>query len=118
VVPMSAPHPHSVADLALAPVLIGIERNLARLRDGADLQFTLALALNDDNSWYNSAAERAQRVLQGATREMDLRGWVVTPTTDWHGLAVSHGGYTVSIMLGSRLTSYIKHGVTATQPVS
>ena len=117
-VPMSAPHPHSAADLALAPVLIGIERNLARLRDGADLQFTLALALNDDNSWYNSAAERAQRVLQGATREVDLHGWVVTPTADWHGLAVSHGGYTVSVMLGWRLTDYIKHGVTATQPVS
>ena len=117
-VPMSAPHPHSAADLALAPVLIGIERNLARLRDGADLQFTLALALNDDNSWYNSAAERAQRVLQGATREVDLHGWVVIPTADWHGLAVSHGGYTVSVMLGGRLTDYIKHGVTATQPVS
>ena len=113
---MSTPHPHSPADLALAPVLIGIERNLARLRDGADLDFTLALALNDDKSWYHSAIERAQRIMQGATREVDLHGWAVTPTADWHGLAVSHGEYTVPIMLGRRLTAYVEHGITAAEP--
>ena len=114
---MSAPHPHSPTDLALAPVLIGIERNLARLRDGADLEFAFALALNDASPWYHSASERAHRVLQGATRDVDLHGWTVTPTADWHGLAVSHGEYTVPIMLGERLTDYIRHGVTAAQPV-
>jgi hypothetical protein len=113
---MSAPHPRSAADLALAPVLIGIERNLARLRTGADLEFALALALNDDNSWYHSADERAHRLLQGATRDVDLHGWTVVPTPDWHGLAVSHGGYTVPIMLGQRLTDYITYGVTASEP--
>jgi hypothetical protein len=117
VVPMSTPHPHSLADLALAPVLIGIERNLARLRDGADLEFALALALNDDRSWYHSAAERARRVLQAGIREVDLHGWTVSPTPDWHGLAVSHGEYSVPVMLGRRLTGYIEHGVTAVQPV-
>jgi len=30
---MTSPHPRSPADLALAPVLINIERNLARVRD-------------------------------------------------------------------------------------
>ncbi|HEY5351304.1 MAG TPA: hypothetical protein VIK57_02520 [Streptosporangiaceae bacterium] len=113
---MSAPHPHSAADLALAPVLIGIERNLARLRTGADLEFALALALNDDSSWYHSAGERAHRVLQGATRDVDLHGWTAVPAPDWHGLAISHGGYTVPIMLGQRLTGYITHGVAASQP--
>lgn len=112
---MSTPHPHSPADLALAPVLIGIERNLARLRDGADLEFTLALALNDDQSWYHSAGERAHRVLQAATRDVDLHGWAVSPTPDWHGLALSHGDYTVPIMLGQRLTDYVTHGSTASQ---
>ncbi|HEX9352997.1 MAG TPA: hypothetical protein VF933_04145 [Streptosporangiaceae bacterium] len=114
---MSTPHPHSPADLALAPVLIGIERNLARLRDGADLEFALALALNDDKCWYHSAAERARRLLQAAIREVDLHGWTVSPTPDWHGLAVSHGEYSVPIMLGRRLTGYIEQGATAAQPV-
>jgi len=107
---MSQPHPHSAADLALAPVLISIERNLEQLRSSTDLEFTLALELNDDDSWYPSAEERAQRVLKSATRNVDLHGWTVTPTPDQAGLAVSHGEYTVSVMLGARLADYVRYG--------
>lgn len=106
------PRPHSAADLALAPVLIGIERNLARLRDSDDLEFQLALELNDDNSFYSNSAERARRVLQGAVRNVDLHGWTVSPTPDQQGLAVSRGEYTVSLMLGLQLANYIEHGTT------
>ncbi len=100
-------HPSSVADLALAPVLIGIERNLARLRDSKDLQFELAVELNDDDSFYKSPRARACRLQRCAIRGVDLHGWQVTPTDDLHGLAVSHGDYTVSVMVGERLTGYI-----------
>lgn len=113
---MSEPHPHSPADLALAPVLINIERNLAPLRDCQDLEFSLALDLNDDASWYSSPAERAGRILQSAVRQVDLHGWTVSPTADLHGLAVSHGEYTVSIMLGKQLAGYVEHGTTARTP--
>jgi hypothetical protein len=113
---MSAPHPHSPADLALAPVLISIERNLARVRDGADLNFTLALALNDDSSMYRTPAERADRVQRAATGDVDLRGWSARPTPDGYGLAVRHGEYEVTLMMGPRLTDYIRHGVPAAQP--
>jgi hypothetical protein len=107
---MSQPHPHSAADLALAPVLISIERNLAQLRSSTDLELALALDLNDDDSWYSGAEQRAQRVLKSATRDVDLHGWTVTPTPDWNGLAVSHGEYTVSLMLGAQLADYVQHG--------
>jgi hypothetical protein len=107
---MSQPHPHSAADLAMAPVLIKIERNLTQLRSSADLEFDLALDLNDDDSWYSTAEERAQRVLRSATRNVDLHGWMVTPTPDGNGLAVSHGEYTVSIMLGAQIADYVQHG--------
>jgi hypothetical protein len=110
VVTMSQPHPHSAADLALAPVLISIERNLAQLRSSTDLELALALDLNDDDSWYSGAEQRAQRVLKSATRDVDLHGWTVTPTPDWNGLAVSHGEYTVSLMLGAQLADYVQHG--------
>jgi hypothetical protein len=110
VVTMSQPHPHSATDLALAPVLISIERNLARLRSSPDLELALALDLNDDDSWYTSAEQRAQRVLKSATRDVDLHGWTLAPTPDWNGLAISHGEYTVSLMLGAHLTAYIQHG--------
>jgi hypothetical protein len=42
---MSAPRPHSITDLALSPVLVSIERNLAWLRDNDDLPYALAVEL-------------------------------------------------------------------------
>jgi hypothetical protein len=105
------PRPHSAADLALAPVLIGIERNLARLRNSSDLEFELALELNDDASFYPNPGDRVRRILQSATRNLDLHGWNVSPTPDEQGLAVSHGEYTVSVMLGKQLANYVEYGM-------
>jgi hypothetical protein len=110
---MSHPRPHSVADLGLSPVLVNIERNLAGLRDNKDLEFTLAVELNDDDSMYAAASDRARRVREAAVRDVDLHGWAVAPTADLQGLAVTHGEYTVSIMLGRRLAEYVEHGFPA-----
>jgi hypothetical protein len=105
------PRPHSPADLALAPVIISIERNLARLRNSSNLEFELALVLNDDASFYPDECDRARRILICATRNVDLHGWTVSPTPDSQGLAVSHGEYSVSLMFGKQITNYIEHGV-------
>jgi hypothetical protein len=113
VVPLASPHPHSPADLALAPVLINIERNLAQVRDRDDLEYALALALNDDNGWYHSAAERAGRLEQLATRNVDLHGWHVSPSPDLQGLVIERSDYRVSVMFGKRLADYAEHGITA-----
>jgi hypothetical protein len=110
---MTSPHPHSPVDLALAPVLINIERNLARVRDSDDLEYALALALNDDGGWYRSAAERAERVQQLATCNVDLHGWHVTPSPDRQGLVIEHSHYHVSLMLGKRLADYVTGGAAA-----
>jgi len=107
---MSTPHPHSVTDLALAPVLIEIERSIAPLRDSRNLFFDLALVLNDDASMYPTAAHRAERIRRFAVRDVDLRGWAVVPTSDGHGLSVGHGEYQVTLMLGRQLTDYVNHG--------
>ena len=104
------PHPHSAADLALAPVLINVERNLVPLRDSEDLEYTLALALNDDDAWYHSAAERAGRVQEAAIRNVDLHGWHVSPSADFQGLVIEHSDYRVSVMFGKRLADYVEHG--------
>jgi hypothetical protein len=103
-------YPHSVADLELAPVLISIERNLAVARDATDLEFTLALELNDDDSIYHSPTERARRVQRFATRGVSLHGWNVYPSADRHGLAVWHGDFTVTLALGEQLTDYVQNG--------
>jgi hypothetical protein len=112
VVSMSHPRPHSVADLG-CPALVNIERNLAGLRDSKDLQSALAVELNDADSMYPTASDRARRVRAAAVRDVDLHGWAVTTTADLQGLAVTHGEYTVSIMLGRRLTEYLEHGFAA-----
>lgn len=104
---MSAPRPHSAVDLALAPVLIEMERNLERFRGCTDLEFMFALELNDDARWYHTAGQRARRVLRAATRGVDLHGWTVGTTPDLYGLTVGHGDYRVSLMLGKRLADYI-----------
>jgi hypothetical protein len=101
-------HPTTVADLALAPVLLTIERNLAALRTCDDLSYALALELNDDDSLYHTPAERAGRLQRYAVRFVDLHGWEVSPTEDLHGLAVSHGQFCVPIMLGGRLVDYVR----------
>lgn len=107
---MPSPRPHSTADLALAPVLINIERNLAQVRDSDDLSYALALALNDDSGWYRTAVQRADRVQQLATRTVDLHGWHVAPTADLQGLAISRGHYRVCVMFGKRLADYVASG--------
>jgi hypothetical protein len=113
VFPLTSPRPHSPADLALAPVLINIERNLAHVRDSEDLEYALALALDDDSGWYHSAAGRAGRLEQLATRNVDLHGWHVSPSPDLQGLVIEHSDYRVSVMLGKRLADYVEHGITA-----
>lgn len=104
--------PRSAADLALAPVIIGLERNLARLRNSHDLEFELAVQLDDDASFYPEEADRVRRILKAATRNVDLHGWTVSPTPDMQGLAVSHGQYAVSVMFGKQVANYIEHGTT------
>ncbi len=111
---MPAPRPHSAADLSLAPVLISLERNLARVRGSRDLEYALALELNDDDHWYHSAWERAVRLGKAATRDVALHGWRVHPTDDLQGLVVEHGEYRVSLMLGKRLADYVTEGTPAT----
>lgn len=113
VLAMTTPHPHSATDLALAPVLLSIERNLSHLRECEDLEYEFALRLNDDDRWYHTPADRAGRVAQMATRDLALHGWDVRPTPDLHGLAVEHGEYRVSLMFGARLTEYIAQGTAA-----
>jgi hypothetical protein len=103
-------YPHSVADLEFAPVLISIERNLAALRDATDLEFTLVLELNDDDSLYHSPTERVRRIQRFATRGVSLHGLSVYPSADRHGLAVWHGDFTVTLALGKAVTDYVLNG--------
>ena len=103
-------YPHSITDLELAPVLISIERNLAELRETTDLEYALALELNDDDSLYHSPTERARRIQKFATRLVTLHGWNVYPSGDRYGLVIWHGDFSVTISFGKQVTDYIMTG--------
>lgn len=111
---MSRPRPRSVSDLALAPVLLAIEGNLTRLRDSGDPGHALTAELGDGAVTYHWPAERAARIRNAVTRDVDLHGWRVEPTADLQGLAVERGSHRVSVMLGKRLADYVQWG-TASQ---
>jgi hypothetical protein len=113
---MSTLYPHSGSDLALAPVLILLERNLELLRSASDLVFELALELNDIESFYQTPESRAARVVKAVTRNVNLRGLEVAPSPDLAGVTVSHKEYRVSLMLGRRLSEYVREG--ATEPLA
>jgi hypothetical protein len=98
-------HSQTIADRALGSVLIGIERNLASLCDTKDLHSELAVELSDLG--HQSARERADRLLRCATRGVDLQGWQVSLTDDLHGLDLTRGGFTVTLMFGDRLVDYV-----------
>ena len=115
VIPMSTPHPHSPAGPGPRPGADRHRANLARLRDGAD-RVRARPGPERRQILDHSAADPARRVLQAAIREVELHGWAVSPTPDWHGLAVSHGEYSVPVMLGRRLTGYISTASPRSQP--
>jgi hypothetical protein len=103
-------YPHSLADLELAPVLISLERNLSVLRDATDLEYTLVLELNDDDSLYHSPTERARRIERFVTRGVSLHGWNVYPSEDRHGLAIWHSDFSVTLAFGKQVTDYVLNG--------
>lgn len=107
---MPTPYPRSGSDLALAPVLIQLEQNLEQLRAARSIPFELALDLDDIESLYETPESRAARVVRAATRHVNLHGLRVAPSADLNGLTVSHGEYRVSLMLGARLTEYVRDG--------
>ncbi|HEU4513216.1 MAG TPA: hypothetical protein VFR87_08925 [Nocardioidaceae bacterium] len=107
---MSTLYPHSGSDLALAPVLILIERNLEMLRSAEDVVFELALELNDIESLYQTPESRAERIVRAVTRNVNLHGLEVAPSPDLAGVTVSHKEYRVSLMLGTRLNAYVRLG--------
>ncbi|HEX6247604.1 MAG TPA: hypothetical protein VFZ64_07005 [Nocardioidaceae bacterium] len=109
---MSTVYPHSTSDLALAPVLIQLERNLEGLRRADDLLH----ALGTDDAGPASSRDRAEQVVRVAVRGVNLHGLAVAPTPDLNGLSVEHGEYRVSLMLGGRVTEYVRHGAPASMP--
>jgi hypothetical protein len=102
-------HPKVPKDLALAPLAVGIDMNLQRLRDKTpgEVAFELALELDSDEREPMSEEERADRVLQVALRNVDMHHWSAAVTPDRARLRLSGGSVTLDLGLSASILAYI-----------
>jgi hypothetical protein len=101
--------PKNAKDLALAPVAVGIDLNLQRLRSKdteSGVEFELQLEL-DRPSFDNTRDERAARVLALALRDVDMLGWSASITEDGSAVRLTGGSVTLDIALGAITQQFI-----------
>ncbi len=104
--------PRTPIDLALAPVAVEIDMNLAQLRDLPfdEIGYRLDLALDRPES-SGSVDERCERMIASAVRNVDLHGWEPCITADHARLRLSGGSASLDIGLSAEVTRYIDAGV-------
>jgi hypothetical protein len=100
--------PKTPKDLALAPVAVGIDANLQRLRTRSQdgIEFELQLEL-DRPPFDDTRAERADRVLRLALRGVDLHGWEAELTPDGSAVRITGGSVSLDIAVGAGATRFI-----------
>lgn len=104
-------HPKERSDLMLAPVAVEIDLNLQAVRPLSvreiedEMQLKLDRPLIDD-----TRAERAQRVLEIAIRQVDMHGWSGEITADDFALHLAGGSVSLDLALSPTLLEYIKVG--------
>jgi hypothetical protein len=104
--------PKAPADLALAPVAVGVDLNLRRLRDksGVEIAEDLVMQLNQPAPAETRDA-RARQVLQVAVRGVDLHGWTAKISSDATRLQLRGGSVTLDLGLSAELHRYIEQPV-------
>ncbi len=101
--------PHTAKDLLLAPVAAAIDLNLQRLRERDQSEVVLQLGLELDRPPFeDDRAERAQRVLLFAIRNVDLHHWDAAITDDGSAVHLSGGSVSLDISIGAAATRYVQ----------
>ena len=104
-------YPKQQKDLALAPVAVGIDRNLQRMRDGSPYDVLAELELELDRP--AACAEREERaglVLRQALRDVDLHGWKASVTDDGCRIHLDGGSVSLDLGLSASIAQYIDEG--------
>jgi hypothetical protein len=100
--------PKTPTDLTLAPVAVGIDMNLQRLRDlttAAEILNEVALELNVVQG--QTREERATHVLRIALRDVEMHGWDAEITEDGSRIHLHGGSVTLDVGLSAALQHYI-----------
>lgn len=99
--------PKEPADLALAPVAVNIDRNLAPLRDTSleEIRFDVALQLNESPA--RSPEERADQIREVALRQVDMHDWHAEISADFARLRLYGGSVSLDLGLSAAIRRYI-----------
>ncbi len=105
-------HPRELRDLLLAPVAVGIEFNLNRLRKGTaeEVEYELECDLDRDGRNLDRAG-REQFVVRQAVRNVDMHGWTAAISDDGFRLHLAGGSVSLDLGLSEGISSYIANGV-------
>jgi hypothetical protein len=106
--------PKTPTDIGLAPVAVGLDRNLEFFRDSsaAEIGFHLDLEL-DRPERSATAQERSERVAAVAVRNVELHGWSAAVTEDHCRLRLTGGSVTLDLGLSANIMRYIEDGTRA-----
>ena len=102
--------PKTPVDLALAPVAVGIDTNLKRIRDAGpkDIVEEIIMSLNTEPGETRDA--RAKQVLEVATRLVELHGWTAAISDDATRVELRGGTVDLDVGLSAGLRDYIELG--------
>jgi len=102
-------HPKDTRDLAIAPVAAAIDLNLSRLRDTTPTEIAAELELQLDRpERVGDAAERTERILEVAVRNVDLHGWHTEITEDAARLRMTGGSVSLDLGLSASMLAFIR----------
>jgi hypothetical protein len=97
--------PHDLNDLALAPMLLHLDRELASYAGLNVEEMRLRLAAETNQEPHFGPARKAC-VLEAITRFVDLRGW--QPTWTNRGLRLANHSHSVTLGLPPNLASFLE----------
>lgn len=103
--------PKEPTDLLLAPVAAAIDRNLRRLREQTPAAIEVELQLELDAPLVeHTRAERAERILRVATRDVELHGWTPSINADASAVHLEGGSVSLDLALSPTVRRYVEVG--------
>lgn len=97
--------PHDLTDLALAPLVLQLDRQLASYSALSTEEIHRHVGLEAGGP-PTHAQERRDHVLGALTSHVDTRGWALTWTT--RGLRLHHDARSVTLGIPPSLTDYLE----------
>ncbi len=99
-------HPHDIADLYLAPVVLAVDARIDELAALSDEKLALHIAIASDRpDWTDDM--RRDAVLRAACHLIDLHGWELS--WDDRGIRLAHGKHSLVLGIPPNVGRYLAH---------